>query len=94
MDSTPSPLLFQDDHESLRRALVLLFEYVARCVSLLGSHSLIAMNAEDEDKDERQCRICFDGSESGRLIRPCRCRGSIAVRALTGFCGLYRMWTD
>ncbi|KAL5495309.1 hypothetical protein ACEPAI_772 [Sanghuangporus weigelae] len=36
------------------------------------------MNAENEDKDERQCRICFDGPESGRLIRPCYCRGSIA----------------
>lgn len=36
------------------------------------------MNNETEEKDERQCRICFDGPESGRLIRPCHCRGSIA----------------
>jgi RING-variant domain len=35
--------------------------------------------------DERQCRICLAGSdeeeELGPLIRPCKCKGSIKVRA-------------
>lgn len=33
--------------------------------------------------DTRQCRICFAGAEEepelGRLIKPCRCKGSIRV---------------
>jgi hypothetical protein len=31
----------------------------------------------EEEEDERQCRICFTGEESGRLFSPCRCRGSV-----------------
>ena len=34
-------------------------------------------------EEEKQCRICLDGTESerelGRLIRPCLCKGSISV---------------
>lgn len=37
----------------------------------------------DENQSERQCRICLSGVEeektSGRLIRPCQCRGSMQV---------------
>lgn len=36
-------------------------------------------------QEEKQCRICLDGSEAehemGRLIRPCLCKGSISVRS-------------
>lgn len=39
-------------------------------------------NTGDVGKEEIQCRICFDGPEGGRLIRPCQCKGSIAVRVI------------
>ncbi|KAF8898826.1 hypothetical protein BD779DRAFT_1464905 [Infundibulicybe gibba] len=34
----------------------------------------------DNQTEEKQCRICFDGfdPELGRLIRPCLCKGSIS----------------
>lgn len=39
--------------------------------------------AEDDEPDDRQCRICFGGSEEepslGRLISPCLCAGSMRV---------------
>lgn len=38
--------------------------------------------ADNEQVEEKQCRICLDGPEAhelGRLIRPCLCRGSISV---------------
>lgn len=38
---------------------------------------------EEEEPDDRQCRICFGGSEDeptlGRLISPCLCAGSMRV---------------
>lgn len=36
----------------------------------------------NQAEEEKQCRICYDGpnDESGRLISPCRCTGSIRVR--------------
>ena len=34
--------------------------------------------AKTEDEDEgRTCRICFDDESEGRLISPCRCKGSM-----------------
>ena len=36
-----------------------------------------ANREREEEEDERQCRICFTGEESGRLFSPCRCRGSV-----------------
>lgn len=33
----------------------------------------------DEPEEERLCRICFSGEESGRLFSPCLCRGSIGL---------------
>eukprot|EP00466_Bigelowiella_natans_P020792 jgi/Bigna1/139683/aug1.51_g14391 len=32
---------------------------------------------EEEEEEQPVCRICFGGSEEGRLISPCLCRGSI-----------------
>ncbi|PCH33731.1 hypothetical protein WOLCODRAFT_94067 [Wolfiporia cocos MD-104 SS10] len=36
--------------------------------------------ADNPQEGEKQCRICLDGEdpELGRLIRPCRCKGSIS----------------
>ncbi|KAG2159776.1 uncharacterized protein EDB93DRAFT_1237067 [Suillus bovinus] len=36
--------------------------------------------AEQDQDQEKQCRICFEGEDdsSGRLIRPCLCKGSIS----------------
>ena len=28
---------------------------------------------------ERSCRICMEGTESGRLISPCECSGSVSL---------------
>ena len=35
------------------------------------------IHAEGDDGNERLCRVCFCGEEAGRLIAPCRCRGSV-----------------
>ena len=32
---------------------------------------------DDDDDDEPTCRVCFAGAEAGRLLAPCRCRGSM-----------------
>ena len=41
---------------------------------------------EEEEPDDRQCRICFLGAEEeesmGRLISPCLCTGSMRVSLL------------
>jgi hypothetical protein len=53
---------------------------------------------EKPKEDTRQCRICFAGAEEepdlGRLIKPCKCKGSIRVSfksyrkfCLCGGCG-------
>lgn len=44
------------------------------------------MSDSNSQREEKQCRICLDGSEAehamGKLIRPCLCKGSISVRFL------------
>jgi hypothetical protein len=45
-----------------------------------GAARLNGGDSRDEDEnedDERLCRICFCGDECGKLIAPCRCRGSV-----------------
>lgn len=34
-----------------------------------------ASAASGEMEDEKICRYCFDGEESGELISPCKCTG-------------------
>ncbi len=36
-----------------------------------------AQAAHDMPDEERLCRVCFCGEEAGRLLAPCRCRGSV-----------------
>jgi hypothetical protein len=31
--------------------------------------------AAEESEDEEMCRYCFEGSEEGELISPCKCQG-------------------
>jgi E3 ubiquitin-protein ligase DOA10 len=47
-----------------------------------ASQDTAASDTASNGRQERQCRICFDGEDSslGRLIRPCLCKGSITVR--------------
>lgn len=33
----------------------------------------------EEPDEDRQCRICFSGEETGRLFSPCMCRGSMGL---------------
>ena len=33
--------------------------------------------AEEEGGEAAQCRICFEGTNVGPLVAPCRCTGSI-----------------
>lgn len=35
-----------------------------------------AQAPHEEEEEERLCRVCFCGEEAGRLLAPCRCRGS------------------
>lgn len=53
-------------------------------VSTLMTEPASGTNTQPEQReDTRQCRICLGGVEEepelGRLIRPCRCKGSIRV---------------
>ena len=48
--------------------------------SLRESEALTAQHtraAEEEEEEEPTCRVCFCGEEAGRLLAPCRCRGSV-----------------
>jgi hypothetical protein len=55
---------------------------------------------EREECDEKICRYCFDGEESGELISPCRCTGGESLslsfslisnhRAEVGSFGLFK----
>ena len=55
-----------------------------------GSSAQVLLDEQEEKNepvlDEKQCRICFGGveeeAEMGKLIRPCRCRGSMRVSDL------------
>ena len=44
-----------------------------------GATTYAAAAADDDEEEERVCRVCFCGEEAGKLIAPCRCRGSVRL---------------
>ena len=40
---------------------------------------LAAASRRDSSTEEECCRICMEGKESGRLISPCECSGSVSL---------------
>lgn len=62
------------EDEAIARAL-----RASREVTVRDTSARPSTPRTDEPADERLCRICFSGEESGRLFSPCLCRGSIGL---------------
>jgi hypothetical protein len=48
----------------------------------MSHHPAAAVDTDEQQQQQPQCRICLDGPDPdlGRLIRPCLCSGTVSVR--------------
>ena len=77
-EAVPRPQADDDAAEALRAIARAAAAGAQRTAPTQPPPPANAAPAEDDiPEEERVCRICFCGEEAGRLLAPCRCRGSV-----------------